>query len=80
MLKIVLTGCVTVALGMSAPSGLAAANSKVAEAANPQPLSPQQQQMQDCAAKWKEEKANSSAKGRAAYNKFMSACLKKSKS
>jgi hypothetical protein len=52
----------------------------VAEAANPQPLSPQQQQMQDCAAKWKEEKANSSAKGRAAYNKFMSACLKKSKS
>ena len=53
---------------------------KVAEAANPKPMSPQQQKMQDCAAKWKEEKANSSAKGRAAYNKFMSACLKKSTS
>ena len=66
--------------GYSVPAGLAAANSKVAEAANPKPMSPQQQKMQDCAAKWKEKKPNSSAKGRVAYNKFMSACLKKSTS
>jgi hypothetical protein len=27
--------------------------------------------------KWKEEKANTGAKGRVAYNKFMRGCLKK---
>ena len=40
-------------------------------------LTPQQQKMKDCAAKWQEEKAKTGAKGRAAYRKFMSDCLKK---
>ena len=37
---------------------------------------PQQQKMKDCAAKWKDEKAKTGAKGRAAYRTFMSGCLK----
>jgi hypothetical protein len=53
---------------------------KSGKVTNPKPMSPQQQKMQDCAAKWKEEKANSRAKAPAAYNKFMSACLNKNTS
>ena len=30
----------------------------------------------DCASKWKEEKATKNVKGREAYRKFMSGCLK----
>jgi len=37
---------------------------------------PQQQKMKDCAAKWKDEKAKTGAKGRDAYRTFMSGCLK----
>jgi hypothetical protein len=37
---------------------------------------PQQQKMKDCAGKWKDEKAKTGAKGRAAYRTFMSGCLK----
>jgi hypothetical protein len=59
------------------PPTLAAPNTQVAEAATPKPLTPQQQKMKDCAGKWKEEKANTGVKGRAAYNKFMRECLKK---
>ena len=40
------------------------------------PLSGQQQKMKDCAAKWKDEKAKTNVKGREAYGKFMSGCLK----
>ncbi|MBI3435426.1 MAG: hypothetical protein HY056_10175 [Proteobacteria bacterium] len=39
-------------------------------------LTPQQQKMKDCAGKWREEKKLKDVKGRAAYNKFMSGCLK----
>jgi hypothetical protein len=39
-------------------------------------LTTQQQKMKDCATKWKDEKARTNAKGREAYNKFMSGCLK----
>jgi psiF repeat len=50
-------------------------------AAKPEPkkkeLTPQQQKMKDCAAKWGEaKKADSNLKGRKAYNDFMSKCLK----
>ena len=40
------------------------------------PLTPQQQKMKDCAAKWNEEKTEKNVRGRAEHNKFMSACLK----
>jgi len=39
-------------------------------------VTPQQQKMKDCAAKWKDEKTSTGAKGREAYSKFMSGCLK----
>ena len=39
-------------------------------------LTPQQQKMKDCAAKWKDEKAAKKVSGRKAYNAFMSTCLK----
>jgi psiF repeat-containing protein len=51
-------------------------NAKIAQATSPKPLTPQQQKMKDCAAKWKEEKASTGAKGRDAQKKFMSECLK----
>ena len=40
-------------------------------------LTPQQQRMKDCAAKWKDEKKAKNVKGREAYRKFLSTCLKK---
>jgi hypothetical protein len=39
-------------------------------------VTPQQQKMKDCAGKWQEEKKAKKVSGRAAYNKFMSGCLK----
>lgn len=39
-------------------------------------LTPQQQKMKDCAAKWGDEKKTKNVKGRKAYNEFMSKCLK----
>ena len=39
-------------------------------------MSVQQQKMKDCGAKWKEEKAAKGVKGREAYRKFLSGCLK----
>ncbi|MGE0565755.1 MAG: PsiF family protein [Pseudolabrys sp.] len=39
-------------------------------------VTPQQQKMKDCAAKWGEEKKAKSVSGRTAYRKFMSGCLK----
>ena len=39
-------------------------------------LTPQQQKMKDCAAKWGEEKKAKKVSGRKAYNEFMSGCLK----
>jgi hypothetical protein len=44
--------------------------------AEDKPPTPQQQKMKDCAAKWKDEKAKTGAKGREAYRTFMSGCLK----
>jgi len=64
------------------PLSLAAPEVRVAEEASPKagtkakPPTPQQQKMKDCAAKWGDEKAKTGAKGRAAYRKFMSNCLK----
>ena len=39
-------------------------------------VTPQQQKMKDCAAKWKTEKAEKKVSGRVEYRKFMSGCLK----
>ena len=39
-------------------------------------MSPQRQKMKDCAAKWKEEKAQKHVSGKGAYGAFMKNCLK----
>jgi hypothetical protein len=76
MFKTVLTAALAAALAAAfAPATLATPEMKIAEAAaNP---TTQQQKMKDCNEKWKEERANTGAKGGTAYRKFLSACLKK---
>jgi psiF repeat len=78
MLKTVFAAVVAAGMvtGFVPPSN-AASQMRVAEAAAPKSLTPQQQKMKDCAAGWKEEKAKTGAKGGAAHQKFMSECLKK---
>ena len=39
-------------------------------------LSPQQQKMKDCSAKWGEEKKAKKVSGKKAHDEFMSTCLK----
>ncbi len=48
-----------------------------AASAEDKPATSQQQKMKTCAARWKDEKAKTGAKGRAAYRTFISDCLKK---
>ncbi len=40
-------------------------------------LTPQQQKMKDCGAKWQEHKKAKKVKGKTEYQKFLSGCLKK---
>ena len=47
-----------------------------AKPAEPKKLTAQQQKMKDCAVKWKDHKAATGEKGRDAYRKFLSVCLK----
>ena len=49
---------------------------KKAETTAKKELSPQQQKMKDCAAKWGDYKKEKNVKGRTEYRKFMSTCLK----
>jgi len=39
-------------------------------------LTAQQQKMKDCGAKWQDEKKTKNVKGKEAYQKFLSTCLK----
>lgn len=41
-------------------------------------LTPQQQKMKDCGAKWQEHKKTANVKGNVEYRKFQKECLKKS--
>jgi psiF repeat-containing protein len=84
MLKRTLAAVLSAAFFVTATAAIVIApvNPAAAEmAAKPEPkkkeLTPQQQKMKDCAAKWGEaKKADSNLKGRKAYNDFMSKCLK----
>ena len=84
MLKIWLAAAVSVAL-ITAPVASAYAQAAATEKTEKKPaakkaakpLTPQQEKMKECASvKWKAEKAAKKVSGRAAYNKFMSECLK----
>ena len=66
------------ALAQDAPKTLAAAKTDTADdtKAAPRPLTAQQLKLKDCGAKWQEEKKTKGVKGREAWNKFRSDCLK----
>lgn len=53
-----------------------AKESTKSEAKAKKPLTAQQLKMKECGAKWQEEKKAKGVKGREAWNKFRSACLK----
>ena len=83
MLKRTLAAALSAAFFVTATAGMVIVpvNPAAAEmAAKPEPkkkeLTPQQQKMKDCAAKWGVEKAEKKVSGRKAYNAFMSTCLK----
>ena len=56
------------------PAGEAAKPASAARAERK--LTPQQQKMKDCGAKWQAYKKEKNVKGRAEYRKFTSTCLK----
>jgi hypothetical protein len=66
------------ALAQDAPKTLAAAKTDAADekAAAKRPLTAQQLKLKECGAKWQEEKKAKGVKGREAWNKFRSDCLK----
>ena len=49
---------------------------KKAEAKAAKTLTPQQQKMKECGAKWQDYKKEKNVKGRAEYQKFLKTCLK----
>jgi hypothetical protein len=61
-------------------AGLAAlalvATTPLAPAMAEKKLTPQQQKMKDCGAKWQEHKKAANVKGKKEYQKFLSGCLK----
>jgi len=46
------------------------------DAKGSKPLTAQQQKMKECGAKWQDEKKAKGVKGKEAYQKFLSGCLK----
>jgi outer membrane receptor for monomeric catechols len=51
-------------------------SAKKADTKTAKKLTPQQQKMKDCGAKWQEYKKEKNVKGRAEYQKFLKTCLK----
>ncbi len=79
-----LAGCLVCAT--SAPTLVKAQEKPASEQSSPdtgskpttatKPTTARQQKMKDCAAKWKQEKAEKHVSGRDAYRAFMKECLK----
>lgn len=65
----IIAGLAALALVATAPLAPAMAEKK---------LTPQQQKMKDCGAKWQAHKKAANVKGRKEYQKFLSGCLKSS--
>jgi Spy/CpxP family protein refolding chaperone len=80
MFKLVLAAAMAAALMAAAPApAWAQAQSEAgdkAKAKAAKKLTPQQQKMKDCGAKWRLYKKEKNVKGRAEYRRFLSACLK----
>jgi Ni/Co efflux regulator RcnB len=84
MIKSILAAALAVAL-FAAPVAPAAAQSapaaekataKKSDTKTAKKLTPQQQKMKDCGAKWQNYKKEKNVKGRAEYQKFLKTCLK----
>lgn len=77
MLKTVLAAAFAAAL-ITAPMAPAFAQAKTekSEKKTDKKLTPQQQKMKDCGAKWQAHKKEHNVKGAAEYRKFQSTCLK----
>ena len=73
MLKCLVAAAFATAL-ITAPLAPALAQAKTEK--TEKKLTPQQQKMKDCGAKWQAYKKEKNVKGRAEYRKFQSACLK----
>lgn len=85
MLKSVLAAVVAAAFVTAVPLAAAQAQStqtqstakpKTETKTTTKKLTPQQQKMKDCSAKWQDEKKAKKVSGKTAHNKFMSTCLK----
>jgi len=81
MLKSVLAAVVAVAFVTAVPLACAQAQStstskSPSKSTSEKKLTPQQQKMKDCSAKWQDEKKAKKVSGKTAHNKFMSTCLK----
>jgi Ni/Co efflux regulator RcnB len=78
ILRSIFAAAVAVCL-VAAPTAAGAATAKKEETkkeTTKKELSPQQQKMKDCAAKWGDEKKAKKVSGKKAHNEFMSTCLK----
>lgn len=80
MFKIVFAAAVAAALIAvpAAPShaqATATEKSEKPKKAAAKKLTPQQQKMKDCGAKWQTHKKEKNVKGRAEYSKFLKTCL-----
>ena len=67
------------ALAQDAPKAVAAAKPETADDARSdtkRPLTAQQLKLKDCGAKWQDEKKAKGVKGRDAWNKFRSDCMR----
>jgi curli biogenesis system outer membrane secretion channel CsgG len=77
MLKVILAAALSIAVIAAAPAVSAqTTTSEPAKAASEKKLTPQQQKMKDCGAKWQDYKKANNVKGRDAYRKFQKDCLK----
>ena len=74
MLKHLVAAAVAGAL-IAVPAASSFAQSPAA-AKTEKKLTPQQQKMKDCSAKWADYKKEKNVKGKAEHNKFMGTCLK----
>ncbi len=77
MLKYLVAAAVAGALiAVPAASSFAQAPAAKTENKTEKKLTPQQQKMKDCSAKWADYKKEKNVKGKVEHNKFMGTCLK----
>lgn len=80
MIKRILSAALVIALAVAPAAPVfaqsAAPAAEKGEKKAEKKLTPQQQKMKDCGAKWQDYKKEKNVKGRAEYQKFLKTCLK----